>query len=141
MFGFYFHEMCFILIEETEMVGGGGGLFCPRPPRMRTPPLLLHQVYESRREEGKQGPLPPFPHCLRLAHQHKRNAVDLPTGRAPLVRRPPLLRFSCSNRGPFIRDSENSKTAKEIRSNGPCDRDYDTTDRPLCACAFGWSRF
>ena len=56
-----FHERCFILIEEAEWVGGDKGCKVPAPPRMRTPPLPLH---DSGRDEGEERPPPPFPLLL-----------------------------------------------------------------------------
>ena len=80
LFGLYFHERCYILIEEDEMVG-------PAPPRMSTPPLPPYKIAGGSR--GRRGRSLSLPSCLRLLHPHKRNAVNQPTGRAPLVRRLP----------------------------------------------------
>ena len=74
---------------EPKWHAGGGGRGCnsPVPPTyIRLPyPYTWYKLSGGRR--GRGGCSFPFPACLRLPHLHKRNAVDLPTGRAPLVGR------------------------------------------------------
>ena len=89
LFGFYFHERCFMYcVEEAETVAGSGkAALPPFPPRLRTPPLPLYKI--ARRRKRRRGRSLTFPSCFRLPSPHKRNSVDLPIGRAPLVRRIP----------------------------------------------------
>ena len=97
--GFYFHERCFISIVEAEVVEGlERAALLPSPPGCVRLPYLYNMIAGGRRRRGRHSL--PFLSSLRPSHPHKRNAVDLPTGRAPLVRRLPFLDFSCANRRP-----------------------------------------
>ena len=86
--GFYFHERCCILIEEAEMMGEGEGS-CPAPSPPPDAYASPTSIKNGRREKGKEEPLPPFPLLLTPPPSTQTDAVDLPTGRAPLVRRLP----------------------------------------------------
>ena len=113
---FYIHERCFILIEEAEMGNGGGG------GRAVLPPLSLYKISVGRR--ARRGRPLHVPSCLRLPHPHKRNAVDLPTGRAPRVRRLALLSFFfvCKSEVRSFRAPKLLKQRSSSVPNGPCDR-------------------
>ena len=79
-----------------------------------------------------RGRSPPFPSCLRLSHPHERNGVDLPTGRAPLVRRLPLFRcFVCKPKACSFRTPKFLQQPSSSVSNGPCDRG---PTRPTATC-------
>ena len=78
--GFHFHEICFILIDEAEMVWGGGRVaLLPSPPRMRAPPLPLYKI------AGGRGGTRAAPSLSSLAyasptHANETRSIYLPVG-------------------------------------------------------------